>query len=350
MKKTAFTTLFLLLITGILVFAQVPQKISYQAVIRDANGDLVVSDEAGIQISIFQGSATGTAVYTETHQATTNVNGLATVEIGGGTVVSGDFPSIDWSDGPYFLKTGIDPAGGTSYTITGTSQMLSVPYALQAGTIDNYDELLSKIEELQFRTSVKILDVDSNIYHTIVIGTQTWMDENLKTATYNDGTPIDKVPDSAQWVNLSTGAYCWANNDSVSYENVYGKFYNWYAVNTGNLCPAGWHVPTRDEWIILRDYLGGSLAAPGKLKEAGTAHWSVNPNGTNESGFTALPGGNRSGESIFGSPGSHGYWWSASELSADNAYLVIIYSNDIAMSTGTNYSKKSGYSVRCLKD
>jgi hypothetical protein len=105
---------------------------SYQAVIRDNSNALVTNQIVGMQISILQGSANGTAVYAETQTPTTNTNGLVSIEIGGGTVVSGNFSTIDWANGPYFMKTETDPAGGTNYTITGTSQLLSVPYAMYA--------------------------------------------------------------------------------------------------------------------------------------------------------------------------------------------------------------------------
>jgi hypothetical protein len=125
-----------IIIAGVLltasVFAQAPEKMSYQAVIRDADNNLVTNQAVGMQISILQTTVNGTAVYTETHTLTTNANGLASVEIGNGTVVSGDFATINWANGLYFIKTETDLTGGTSYTITGTSQLLSVPYALHA--------------------------------------------------------------------------------------------------------------------------------------------------------------------------------------------------------------------------
>lgn len=119
------------------MYAQAPEKMSYQAVVRDASNALVSNSAVGMQISILQGSATGTSVYTETQTPTSNDNGLVTIEIGGGTVVSGDFSTIDWGNGPYFIKTETDPIGGTNYTITGTSQLLSVPYALHAKTAES---------------------------------------------------------------------------------------------------------------------------------------------------------------------------------------------------------------------
>jgi hypothetical protein len=118
-------------------WAQSPEKLSYQSVIRNAGNDLVVSAGVGMQISILQGSVSGTSVYVETQTPSTNINGLVSIEIGTGTVVSGAFNLIDWSTGPYFIKTETDPAGGTTYTITGTSQLMSVPYALYAKTSGN---------------------------------------------------------------------------------------------------------------------------------------------------------------------------------------------------------------------
>ena len=145
--KRIFTFFAAVLFTATSLMAQSPEKMSYQAVVRDANNDLIKDTQIGMQVSILQGATDGTAVYVETQTPTTNANGLATVEIGSGTIVSGDFSAIDWSAGPYFIKTEIDPAGGTSYSITGTSQLLGVPYALYAKTADSiqggisYDEI-----------------------------------------------------------------------------------------------------------------------------------------------------------------------------------------------------------------
>jgi len=146
--KRIFTVVTALLITANL-FAQSPEKMSYQAVVRDAANALVTSQSVGMQVSILQGSASGSAVYEETQTPTTNSNGLVSIEIGAGTVVSGDFSAIDWANGPYFIKTETDPTGGTTYTITGTSQLMSVPYALHAKTAGNtfsgdYDDLTNQ--------------------------------------------------------------------------------------------------------------------------------------------------------------------------------------------------------------
>lgn len=137
-----------------------------------------------------------------------------------------------------------------------------------------------------------VTDYDGNVYQTVLIGDQCWMMENLKVTHYRNGDPIPHVTDGVTWGNLTSGAYCNYNNDEGNVA-TYGRLYNWYAVDDSrNIAPAGWHVPSDAEWQTLVDYLGGDAVAGGKMKEAGTTHWaSPNTGATNESGFTALPGG-----------------------------------------------------------
>ena len=163
MKK--LISLFFLMFVGLLVFAQLPQKFSYQAVIRNESNTLV-SGPVGVRISMLQGDANGEMVYQETHIVETNTNGLMTLEIGDGTVVSGDFSAIDWADGPYFLKAETDPSGGTNYTIEGTQQLLSVPYALFAGATANsfsgdYNDLTNQPEIPTVPTNVSAFNTSS---------------------------------------------------------------------------------------------------------------------------------------------------------------------------------------------
>ena len=148
--KKSFVSLILLL-SVVYGFAQAPQKMSYQCVVRNSGGKLVVNQDIGLRISILQESTSGNVVYMETYNPNpqTNANGLVTVEIGGGEALSGTFSDIDWASGTYFLKTETDPTGGTNYTLSGTSQLLSVPYALHAKTAENgfsgnYDDLSNK--------------------------------------------------------------------------------------------------------------------------------------------------------------------------------------------------------------
>jgi uncharacterized protein (TIGR02145 family) len=194
-------------------------------------------------------------------------------------------------------------------------------------------------------------DGDSNHYSVVTIGTQTWMSENLRATKFDNGNAIPLVTNSSQWGNASMSAVCWYFNDSASYGNAYGALYNWFTVQTGHLCPVGWHIPENSEFDTLALFLGGSLIAGGKLKETGILHWE-NPNtgASNETGFTALPGGYR--ESINGSfdgAGISGNWWSLTGYSANEAwgYTLGYSDSDIFKS---NYSKITGFSVRCIRD
>lgn len=189
-------------------------------------------------------------------------------------------------------------------------------------------------------------DQDGNIYKTVTIGTQTWMAENLRTTKYNDGVSIPNITIADEWVSLSTGAYCNYNNTtSLDTIATYGRLYNWYAVNTGKLAPIGWHVPSEDEWVELAIYLGGVVSD--KLKEKGTIHWKRdNVSATNESGFTALPGGGFGGDNTFNYIGINSLWWKPAEYINDNARISIITSG-----FAHGYSPKMvGLSVRCVRD
>ncbi len=201
---------------------------------------------------------------------------------------------------------------------------------------------------LTFTDSTNVIDRDGNIYHTVVIGNQTWMLENLKVTRFNDGTPIPKVTTNAAWGNLSTPGYCWYNN-STTYRDTYGALYNWYAVNTGKLAPKGWHVPSDSEWTALKDLVGSSFVAGEKLKEAGTAHWTAPNVANNSSGFTALPGGRRDSNGNFLDVGLFGGWWSTLEDSSDGAWYTGMNHDYVAAIRGS-YPKVYGYSVRCIKD
>ncbi len=196
-----------------------------------------------------------------------------------------------------------------------------------------------------------VTDIDGNVYKTVKIGSQWWMAENLKTTKYRNGNPIPNVTDNTQWGNLTTGAYCNYNND-INYVNTYGRLYNWYAVSDSrNIAPVGWHVPTDAEWTTLTTYLGGESVAGGKLKESGTAHWSlVNAGATNETGFTALPGGYRDLNGIcFNLIACGGFWWSSTEYDTNNA-LSRYMADYLGLVLRGYYGKTHGFSVRCVKD
>ena len=218
------------------------------------------------------------------------------------------------------------------------------------GTSGNYSNIITDIpassKTITFNFAA-CTDFDNNNYASVQIGTQTWMAENLKTTHYKNGTPIPNVIDSVAWAGLNTGARCYYNNDSASYASTYGALYNWYTVNTGNLCPIGWHVPSDAEWTTLTTYLGGESVAGGKLK-ATTLWSSPNTGATNSSGFTALPGGLRTYPGTYGNFG-FGYWWSSTESNTADAWY-----RGMGYGSGTvgrhSYHKNDGYSVRCLRD
>jgi len=196
-----------------------------------------------------------------------------------------------------------------------------------------------------------VTDIDGNEYATIQIGTQVWMAENLRTTKYCNGDPIPNVTDSLQWVNLATGA--WAHNNNYSqYENLYGKLYNWYAVDDSrNICPCNWHVPTDAEWTTLIDYLGGEGVAGGKMKSTGTQYWlSPNTDATNESGFSGLPGGYRKSSGAFYDVGRWGYWWSSTEFGSGFAWPRHLPHGNGLVYRYAIYTKSYGFSVRCIKD
>jgi uncharacterized protein (TIGR02145 family) len=202
----------------------------------------------------------------------------------------------------------------------------------------------------QDKPGVPLSDIEGNTYKTVKIGTQVWMAENLKTTILNDGTDIPLITDADSWGNLSTPGFCWYNNDGASFKDTYGALYNGYTINTGKLCPAGWHVPEKEEWLQLRDFLGDSLKGGGNLKEAGTAHWlSPNKGADNSSGLTALGAGIRYFEGTFASILSYSCIWSATQFASDDEWYTGLYLNDSAFSID-HRNKKNGFSVRCLKD
>jgi uncharacterized protein (TIGR02145 family) len=206
---------------------------------------------------------------------------------------------------------------------------------------------------------------DGVTYNTVQIGSQCWLKENLRTTKYNDGTSITYVTDNATWTSTTSGAYCCYNNDTSNCD-TYGALYNWYAVETGKLCPSGWHVPSDAEWYTLTNYLSanstywcGSNSSYIAKSLASTTSWDSstttcavgnNLSANNSTGFSALPGGyRRNSDGSFWYLSRYGYWWSSTE-----------YDGSIAWNRGLRYtyatvyrgygSKRNGFSVRCLRD
>jgi uncharacterized protein (TIGR02145 family) len=186
---------------------------------------------------------------------------------------------------------------------------------------------------------------------TIVIGTQQWMEKNLDVLTYRNGDVIPQVTDATVWAGLTTGAWCYYGNNADN-GAIYGKLYNWYAVNDPRgLAPQGWHIPTDDEWTTLGTLLGGDQIAGGKVKATGTTLWLLpDLNTTNESGFSGLPGGQRDGSGVFNYVGTNGLWWSATELPNSPFVWVRNLDRGNGILDRRGNEKNYGFSVRCIRD
>ena len=469
MKK--ISSFIAILLCAATLFAQAPEKFTYQAVVRNSSNSLVANTQVGMRVSILQGSTNGSAVYVETQTATTNANGLVTLSIGDGSVQQGTFANIDWANGPFFLKTETDPNGGSNYTVTTTQQLLSVPYALYAKTAENgfsgdYNDLTNTPQNVStfnndagyinasqvpaqvnadwnattgpaeilnkptiptnvsaFNNDVPYLvetdiadllatvnalleqvdslnrvvknaggqpvvlpnkpcpgmptmmDYDSNVYHTVQIGWQCWMQENLRTSHYADGTLLNLY-------DQTTGAdvpYCFPSLGEPDSVPVYGYYYNWYAavqqVNswdtvTGRIqgiCPNGWHVPSLEEWDDMLDYvrsqddfwcdgdsvkIAKSLAHPFGWYPFGSDECipSVNPSLNNATGFSARPTGHKWYGSQYYCNQTTNFWTTTPKSGTnDQAWHKTI-------EWGTTYvrsyydGKSAGYNVRCLRD
>jgi uncharacterized protein (TIGR02145 family) len=357
MKKSI---LFLVLLQSLLIFAQAPQKMTYQSVVRNSANVLLANQAVGVRISILEGTPAA-AVYSETHTVTTNANGLFTLEAGGGTPAQGVFADIAWGNGAHYIKSEIDPAGGTNYYLSATKELLSVPYALNGITTAQADAITAQATTIT-AMQAQIVAMQAQITFLLPTGTQVWTTKNLDVATYSDGTIIPQVTNPTQWANLTTGAWCYYNNDADT-GATFGRLYNWYAVagiwdeasktdanQRKKLAPTGYHVPSDAEWTTLTTYLEGDNVAGGKMKATGTALWnSPNQDATNSSGFAGLPGGFRNYIGTFNNIGSLGYWWSSSEdYTADAWFRFLNYNYGSAYRNDA--SKDYGFSVRCLRD
>ena len=443
----------------IFAIAQAPQKINFQSILRNTNGEVVANKSVSLKISILSGSISGSSVYGETHNKTTDASGLISLQIGNGTVLSGIFANIDWGGVSHFIKLEADFSGGSNYVVLGTQELMSVPYALYAtktdtsvlnltsrlatklsgtdtvslsnrinakaplanpvftgtvsgvtktmvglGNVDNSSDLNKpvstatqtaldlKLNRSDFpsgtntgnilywngtgwvnlapgqngqalilvngipswstlSTIVTVTDIDGNTYNTVQIGNQVWMSENLKTTRYRNGGQIPNVTtDNTAWVNLTTGAWSYYNND-VSNNAIYGKLYNWYTTLGDTLCPTGWGVPTDAEWTTLTTYLGGESVAGGKMKTIGNAYWEGSNTGAiNSSGFSVLPGGGRFNGGSFGNISYYAFFWSATEYDGSVAWFRVLNASDGLAYRSTNGIKSFGVSVRCLRD
>ncbi len=386
-------------------WTQAPARIPYQAVARGANGDPIANTNVTVRFTIRQGTASGQQVWQEQQSATTNALGLFSVEVG--STVSLDV--VNWAQSEKFMQVELNT--GSGFIDIGTQQMASVPYALYAGDISfnvsqsgdtlyigdggfvivpgisaanasggggsgdggggsagtftgtsNHICGVSNVVNSTL-TYNSVIDQDGNVYKTIVIGTQEWMTENLNTSTYRNGDPIVSGLTSAQWSGTTSGAWAYYS-DNASFECPYGKLYNFYAcTDARQLCPTGWHVPTDAEWTTLINLFdpnaqGGNAtnSSGGPLKSTGTVGaatgWWTSPNtgASNSSGFSAIPGGFLTILAAPNNMGSNGYFWTSTEVDANAGYARIFYNNSANVFRSLNFGKRTGFSVRCLKD
>jgi uncharacterized protein (TIGR02145 family) len=268
-----------------------------------------------------------------------------------------------------------DGSGSGSYTSEISGLDYDTDYYVRAYATNSAGTAYG--DELSFTTDA-LKDADGNTYTTVEIGTQVWMVENLRTTSLNDGTKLKAesdipiVTDNTAWINLTTPAYCWYENDEESYGS-YGPLYNWYAVTSGDLCPDGWHVASKSDWDAMLQYLidngynyDGTTNTPiseNKLAKAmaSASGWtsSINtgtpgnndyPDKINATGFSARPGGYRSASNgSFSDRNAHGYWWTSSSSNDDDAHCYGIF-NSWDQVDYWEFGKKYGLSVRCVKD
>jgi len=326
-----------------------------------------------IFIILIHGCSTNNGVTTVVPAAPTNLTGVA---------ISATQINLSWLDNAtneVGYKIQRKTAGGSFTDVGSTGTDISTfsdlgltnntAYTYRVYAFNAAGNSLQYSNEITITTSTNggggssVTDVDGNIYPTVQICNQVWTAKNLDVSHYRNGDIIPQVTDPTTWANLTTGAWCYYNNDAAN-GPIYGKLYNWYAVNEPRgLAPIGYHVPSDIEWSTVINCLGGDSVAGGAMKEAGLIHWG-NPNtgyigGSNSSGFTALPGGIRVqygynsqavlSPGLFGNIHSDGVWWTSTDTNSPSAwsYDMPYESNGTGRS---DFNKAVGISVRCIKD
>jgi uncharacterized protein (TIGR02145 family) len=389
------------------VFCQSPWLLPYQAVARSSNGQPWVNATLSARFTLREGSVSGENVWQELQTVMTNAQGLFSVQLGSVNPLNG----VNWSGGDKFMQVELNEGNG--FVDIGTQQMLSAPYALHTEGIDytvsaTGDTLFIGSGEYVIVPGISaanasgggsnggdggggsagntsgttahtcganhvvnanltynsVIDQEGNIYKTIVIGTREWMAENLNTSIYRNGDPIVTDLNATQWSGTNLGAWAYYNGDT-SRECPYGKLYNFYAcTDSRQLCPTGWHVPTDAEWSALiniydpgaqgginwSNSAGGPLKATG-TSQAGTGYWNApNTGATNASGFSALPGGFVTALGASNNAITQGYYWTSTQVNDSTGYGRSLYSDPGAIIQTANFNKRSGMSVRCVKD
>ena len=394
--------------------AQTPQGFNYQATVRNTTGELIINSNVYFKFNVIQGAQTTVPVFTETHYVPTDDLGQVTLIIGEGTANTGVFSEIEWSLGSYFLGIELSIDGPNDYVAMGTTQLLSVPYALYAAnsgnatpTTPDLDSVLAEnnsansqqIKNLQDPTEAQdaatkayidalianlqsqidnteaasVTDIDGNTYDYIAYGTQVWTVDNAAMVTYRDGTLIPQVTGATEWSNLTTGAWCYHNNDPTK-----PRFYNWYAVmgihdtdpDTPNkeFAPDGWHVPSDAEWTTLENHLiansynydqtnTGNKIAKSMASNTGWVFSSTEIGAVsndqslnNSSEFNAFPEATRINDGSFDSDGE-GFdtiFWSSTVADLGSWYRLLNYESS-SLGRGAS-NNQSGFSVRFVRD
>jgi uncharacterized protein (TIGR02145 family) len=391
---------FLFLAISAVVFAQAPQSIPYQAVVRNTDGSTMANAAVTITFKIHDNNATGTVVYEETHTTTTNAQGLVSLNVGGGTTVTGTFSGIQWGAGSKFLHVLMN--AGNGIVDLGTQQMMSVPYALYAEdvnvrvsntgdtlfignnhsivpgvsaanpvTTSNYGSVLLPGNTTCQNEMISVTGCggqDSLLYYDryyslVEIGGQCWFAENLATDKYANGDNIPTGLTNTQWQNTTAGAYA-VYNDDIANDAIYGKLYNWYTtVDSRGVCPTGWHVPSDCEWMFLEGALGLSTSeqqifgyrgsAEGGMLKKMSGWSSPNVGASDLFGFGVIGAGVRwdEGGGVYGGVGEQAMFWSTT-LFDDNYAWNRKLSNQLSKiyRYHVSYGLRSGISIRCIKD
>lgn len=288
----------------------------------------------------------------------TSATGGGNVTSGGGITVKAR--GVCWGNTPAPTTSSNITSDGTgegAFTSSLTGLSPNTTYFVRAYATNNLGTAYGTEQTFTTQNTgpgPTVTDFDGNLYHTLTIGTQTWLKENLKVTHFNKGEAIPNITDGIEWGSLTKGAYCDYDKNPANSE-TYGRLYNWHAAgDSRNPCPEGWHVPSDSEWQTLMDYLGGEAVAGGKMKATGTLGqgnglWEdPNAEATNESGFTALPAGIRSTNGSFSLLSTNTYFWSST------ANLASAWDRELSHKYGNvdrnSREQTSGYSIRCIKD
>lgn len=312
----------------------------------------------GDELSFTTDQVTGAVVTTTVATSLTSTTAVAggnITDAGGGAILA---RGVCWN-------TSASPTTANNKTTDGTTTgaFTSNITGLTDGVTYYYRAYATNSSGTTYGTEYSFItpvtDIEGNLYKTVAIGSKVWMAENLKVTKFNDNTDITYASEAVDWVVLSGAGYCWYNNDPGFNKPLYGALYNWYAANTDNICPTGWHVATDAEYNDLEILLGLPQADVNIWGWRGTDHgskmknttgWNAGENGTNTSGFSALPGGYRFySDGLFAGQNTIGYWWTATEHDADRGwYRRLDGNNSGAYKASTD--KRAGKSIRCVKN